>query len=303
MKKSLSMLCLLCGGTALLCLCRSAQLEGRLDELDEKYTHFHDSLCGGPRIQSNLFVNNRWAYQGFDLETRTATIEVWLTPASRNGDGTVTLMSGSTLYPVPLKDGVYTTLLQLPLFAQTSISCAEFDNEEALAYCENLNWYISPRYQYLPQLNCGLESAPTITAEGDRVAFAYDTTLRISAYDTTGFPLNLENISLVQLQNGIEVKRLPLSGDNQYQGTDSRSNFAASLPLRESFWVTAGTEMTLQVEMVDGQGLRYVSVVDRYTTTADGTASSLMSSGGECSITTLEGEMLYDPQAPRTGQP
>lgn len=297
MNKSLSLVCLLCGGTALLCMAQNAHLQTQLNDLKSKSESFQNCLCSGPLIQSNLFLNPRWVWQGFDLETRTASVEVFLTPAERDGAGTVTLKAGETDYPLAFRDGIYTAVLTLPLFAQTEISCAEFVPEQGPDYCQNLNWTIAPRYQYLPQMNAGFEGSPDIRFADGRVSFAYKGNLRVDAYDSTGFPLRVQALNLVLLQNGVEVQRTPLQVGNQYEGSQPRSNFSTVIPLEETFWVTAGTKMQLQVELDDGQGLRYISVIGQYQTGADGSAVSRLPDwgGGECRIYSSTGELLFDP--------
>lgn len=297
MNKSLSLVCLLCGGTALLCLSQNARTRAQLDELKAKTNSFEHCLCAGPMLQSNLFLSPRWVWQGFDLETRTASIEVFLTPSERDGAGTAALIAGDIRYPLPLQDGIYTAVLSIPLFAQTEISCAEFVPEQGPGYCQNLNWSIAPRYRYLPQMNAGFEGSPAIRFADGRVSFAYKGDLRVDAYDSTGFPLQVRALSLVLLQNGVEVQRKPLQVGNQYTGSQPRSNFSQVIPLEETFWVTAGTKMQLQVELDDGQGLRYVSVIGQYQTGADGSAVSRLPDwgGGECRIYSAGGELLFDP--------
>lgn len=295
MKKSLSLCCLFCGGAALVCLVQAAALHRRLAALDAENAAFRSALQNGPLLAGCLFSAVRWEWQGFDLETRTATIEVFLAPGERTGAGSVTLAGSAGRREIPCKGGIYTALVQIPLFEETRFDRAEFLSAAGPAYCQTLGWYLAPRYRYLPQLNAGLEGQPTVTAKDGRVCFDCKGALRLNAFDASGFPLEVKALDLVQRQNSVEVRRLPLSAGQADTGP-AGSQLARSIPLDEAFWVSAGTRMQLEVELTDGQGLTYRSLVADYSTRADGTVTDLLPGwgGGECRIYSGS-ELLYSP--------
>ena len=136
---------------------------------------------------------------------------------------------------------------------------------------------------------------PTVTAGEGRVCFSYKGTLRLDAFDASGFPLEVKALDLVQRQNSVEVCRLPLSAGEAGDGP-AGSRLTQSIPLDGEFWVTAGTRMQLEVELTDGQGLTYRSLLADYSTRVNGTVTDLLpgQGGGECSIY-LGGELLYSP--------
>ena len=100
--------------------------------------------------QATLLADSNWNYGEADIDAKSATIQCSVAPKEYRPDTTTAiLICNDTEYPMALKNGEYTLALPLALFDESIISKVLFIDNGTVR-TEALDWYITPRYEFLP---------------------------------------------------------------------------------------------------------------------------------------------------------
>lgn len=100
--------------------------------------------------EAALLIEDNWSYQSADIENGTVTAVLEVMPKEYNPEKTkAAIVCGEKEYPMVMEKGVYRTEIEIPLFEVSMVERVLFEDDGVIR-AENLNWSLSPRYDYLP---------------------------------------------------------------------------------------------------------------------------------------------------------
>ena len=185
-------------------------------------------------------------------------------------------------YPMQLANGVYTIQLDLPLFEEARVDKVEFHEGDVIR-TETLDKQWSPRYELLPQINGRLSGSGRGSAANGVYTWHREGEIRVSV-EGKGQTIDVRSVAILEVLDGVEVGRteIPLTSTKS-----NRNEEPAPEPVPESGFTVRGSEtfyheidrdfnipygstLELVVEVVDGNGLRYRTVLEHWSVNEKG---------------------------------
>lgn len=254
----------------------NSQISDVNGSVQDIYSNVDDLL----KKEASLLSEARWEYGDVDLEAKTVTLKCSVTAKEYSPDRTqASLTCGEEAYPMTLKNGTFTAEIPLPLFSSADVFHVVFADDD-VRRTENLGWSFSPRYDFLP--NVSAQYSGSMTSRGD----GYQRKGEVYVDVDTGAPAEIRSITLVETLDG------KIKGTKEMELEEPKGDYYwhASCPIDKTYKIPAGSVQELYVEVVDGYGLHYRTLVDRWTG-YEGTGES--ASAEESATSIEEGWEIY----------
>ena len=235
--------------------------------------------------EASILTNTEFSLGALNLPERSFTLSGSVTPKEHQpGLTSAFLTVNGESYPMELANGVYTTEIALPLFEDVQVSKVEFHEGDVIR-TETLEEYWSPRYELLPTVSGRLGGSGRGTSSNGVYTWQREGEVRITV-EGKGQTINLRSISLIEELDGKEVGRteIPLTDTESY-----RDNHATQEPappptpemqindfenfyhmIDREFYIPFGSTLELIVEVVDGNGLHYRTVLEHWAVSENG---------------------------------
>ena len=193
------------------------------------------------------------------------------------------LTVNEAVYPMELINGAYSVQVDLPLFEEARVDKVEFHEGDVIR-TETLDEQWSPRYRFLPQVSGRLSGSGRGSGANGVYTWHREGEVRINIEGKTQ-GIDVRSVALVEVLDGVEVARteIPLSSTER-----NRKNNVAPEPVpptssiqingTETFYylidrefnIPFGSTLELLAEVVDGNGLRYRTVLEHWTVSESG---------------------------------
>lgn len=234
---------------------------------------------------ASILTQTDFSLGEMDMTSKTFVLSGNVTPKEHQPGVTEAFLTvNGKAYSMTLVNGVYTIQIDLPLFEDVRVDKVEFHESDVIR-TEKLEEQWSPRYQLLPQVNGRLGGSGRGFAANGVYTWHREGEIRVSV-EGKGQMIDVCSISVVEVLDGVEVGRteVPLTSTES-----SRENNTTREPappptsgtqvngaetfyqlIDRAFNTPFGSTLELIAEVVDGNGLRYRTVLEHWTVNEKG---------------------------------
>ena len=233
--------------------------------------------------EASILTDTQFSLGALNIADRTFMLSGSVTPKEHQPGVTEAFLTvNSKAYPMQLANGVYTIQLDLPLFEEARVDKVEFHEGDVIR-TETLDKQWSPRYELLPQINGRLSGSGRGSAANGVYTWHREGEIRVSV-EGKGQTIDVRSVVILEVLDGVEVGRteIPLTSTKS-----NRNEEPAPEPVPESGFTVRGSEtfyheidrdfnipygstLELAVEVVDGNGLRYRTVLEHWSVNEKG---------------------------------
>ena len=233
--------------------------------------------------EASILTHTDFSLGELDLANKTFVFSGSVTPKEHHPGVTEAFLTvNDKAYPMQLANGVYTIQLDLPLFEEARVDKVEFHEGDVIR-TETLDKQWSPRYELLPQINGRLSGSGRGSAANGVYTWHREGEIRVSV-EGKGQTIDVRSVAILEVLDGVEVGRteIPLTSTKS-----NRKEEPAPEPVPESGFTVRGSEtfyheidrdfnipygstLELVVEVVDGNGLRYRTVLEHWSVNEKG---------------------------------
>ena len=233
--------------------------------------------------EASILTDTQFSLGALNIADRTFMLSGSVTPKEHQlGVTEAFLTVNGKAYPMQLANGVYTIQLDLPLFEEARVDKVEFHEGDVIR-TETLDKQWSPRYELLPQINGRLSGSGRGSAANGVYTWHREGEIRVSV-EGKGQTIDVRSVAILEVLDGSEVARteIPLTSTKS-----NRNEEPAPEPVPESGFTVRGSEtfyheidrdfnipygstLELVVEVVDGNGLRYRTVLEHWSVNEKG---------------------------------
>lgn len=233
--------------------------------------------------EASILTHTDFSLGELDLANKTFVFSGSVTPKEHQPGVTEAFLTvNGKAYPMQLANGVYTIQLDLPLFEEARVDKVEFHEGDVIR-TETLDKQWSPRYELLPQINGRLSGSGRGSAANGVYTWHREGEIRVSV-EGKGQAIDVRSVAILEVLDGSEVARteIPLTSTKS-----NRNEEPAPEPVPESGFTVRGSEtfyheidrdfnipygstLELAVEVVDGNGLRYRTVLEHWSVNEKG---------------------------------
>ena len=233
--------------------------------------------------EASILTHTDFSLGELDLANKTFVFSGSVTPKEHQPGVTEAFLTvNRKAYPMQLANGVYTIQLDLPLFEEARVDKVEFHEGDVIR-TETLDKQWSPRYELLPQINGRLSGSGRGSAANGVYTWHREGEIRVSV-EGKGQTIDVRSVAILEVLDGVEVDRteIPLTSTKS-----NRNEEPAPEPVPESGFTVRGSEtfyheidrdfnipygstLELAVEVVDGNGLRYRTVLEHWSVNEKG---------------------------------
>ena len=233
--------------------------------------------------EASILTHTDFSLGELDLANKTFVLSGSVTPKEHQPGVTEAFLTvNGKAYPMHLANGVYTIQLDLPLFEEARVDKVEFHEGDVIR-TETLDKQWSPRYELLPQINGRLSGSGRGSAANGVYTWHREGEIRVSV-EGKGQTIDVRSVAILEVLDGVEVDRteIPLTSTKS-----NRNEEPAPEPVPESGFTVRGSEtfyheidrdfkipygstLELAVEVVDGNGLRYRTVLEHWSVNEKG---------------------------------
>jgi len=233
--------------------------------------------------EASILTDTQFSLGALNIADRTFMLSGSVTPKEHQPGVTEAFLTvNGKAYPMQLANRVYTIQLDLPLFEEARVDKVEFHEGDVIR-TETLNEQWSPRYELLPQINGRLSGSGRGSAANGVYTWHREGEIRVSV-EGKGQTIDVRSVAILEVLDGVEVGRteIPLTSTKS-----NRNEEPAPEPVPESGFTVRGSEtfyheidrdfnipygstLELVVEVVDGNGLRYRTVLEHWSVNEKG---------------------------------
>lgn len=235
--------------------------------------------------EASILTNTNFSLGEMDLSNKSFVLNGSVTPKEHQPGVTKAFLTvNGKAYPMELNNGVYAVQVDLPLFEEARVEKVEFHEGDVIR-TETLEEQWSPRYKLLPRVNGHLGGSGHGSAANGVYTWHREGEVRISV-EGKGQIIDIRSVTLVEELDGVEVGRteIPLTSTESNRGNNAKEEPAppptsgTQVNGTETFYhmidrefnIPFGSTLELLAEVVDGNGLRYRTVIDHWTVSESG---------------------------------
>lgn len=237
--------------------------------------------------ESNQLTKNEWIYESIDIENRTAEILCMIIPKEYNPSITKAKLLGDKEILLNYNNGKYTAKVDIPLFKTTELNQVTLDDNGTVR-TQELDWYITPRYEALIQAYVHSFGSSRGTIGKDEYIWNANNTIEFNIEKNGTF--DIKKIELVEMIDGKEINRIKVDISSQGQkkyaeelskkgesipenvgqetGFDGYATFI--YPYKREMRIPNGSEFKLYADVVDENNLIHRSFLEYVPVKKDG---------------------------------
>lgn len=271
----------------------------RLSYVEMNVNRLYSGIDEKLEQQAKILADSEWSYGEADVDAGTVLLKVSISPKEYRPEATEAYVScNDTEYLMTLEDGSYTVSIPISMYKESFVSVVKLRDGDAVR-TEKLDWYVNPRYEYLPIVYAHYSGSSSgtgkngVTQQGTyRKTFQGEIQLTI---DQKGeYADDIQAVALVECLDDevVEVTKIP------EETWKASGHYPYSWPFEKTVSIPFGSTYGVYLEVVDGDGLRHRAWVEKETIDAEGNPVKNTSEfwrGAEASIHDAEGKLVYAP--------
>jgi len=235
--------------------------------------------------EASILTQTNFSLGEMDLAHKTFVLSGSVTPKEHQPGVTEAFLTvNGKAYPMQLTNGVYTLQLDQPLFEEVRVDKVEFQEGDVIR-TETLNEQWMPRYRFLPEVSGRLSGSGRGSSANGVYTWHREGEVRINV-EGKGQAIDVRSVTLIEELDGVEVGRTDISLTStesnrrknakeepappptsgiQVDGTESFYHM-----IDREFNIPFGSTLELVAEVVDGNGLRYRTVLEYWAVNEKG---------------------------------
>ena len=235
--------------------------------------------------EASILTHTDFSLGEMDLADKTFVLSSNVTPKEHQPGVTEAFLTvNGKAYPMQLTNGVYTLQLDQPLFEEVRVDKVEFHEGDVIR-TETLNEQWMPRYRFLPEVSGRLSGSGRGSAANGVYTWHREGEVRINV-EGKAQAIDVRSVTLIEELDGVEVGRTDISLTStesnrrknakeepappptsgiQVDGTESFYHM-----IDREFNIPFGSTLELVAEVVDGNGLRYRTVLEYWAVNEKG---------------------------------
>lgn len=235
--------------------------------------------------EASILTHTDFSLGEMDLADKTFVLSSNVTPKEHQPGVTEAFLTvNGKAYPMQLTNGVYTLQLDLPLFEEVRVDKVEFQEGDIIR-TETLNEQWTPRYRFLPEVSGRLSGSGRGSSANGVYTWHREGEVRINV-EGKGQAIDVRSVTLIEELDGVEVGRTDISLTStesnrrknakeepappptsgiQVDGTESFYHM-----IDREFNIPFGSTLELVAEVVDGNGLRFRTVLEYWAVNEKG---------------------------------
>lgn len=235
--------------------------------------------------EASILTDTQISLGTLNIADRTFVLSGSVTPKEHQPGVTEAFLTvNGKQYPMELVNGTYTVQLDLPLFEQAKVEKVEF-HEGDVVRAETVDSQWSPRYELLPSVSGRLGGSGHGSAANGVYTWHREGEIRVSV-EGKGQIIDVRSVSVLEVLDGVEVGRteIPLTSTESNRGNNAKEEPApppsagTQVNGTETFYhmvdrefdIPFGSTLELIAEVVDGNGLRYRTVIEYWAVNEKG---------------------------------
>ena len=235
--------------------------------------------------KASILTHTEFSLGEMNLADKTFVLSGSVTPKEHQPGVTEAFLTvNGKAYPMDLTNGTYTIQLDLPIFEDARVEKVEFYEGDVIR-TETLDEQRSPRYELLPSVHGRLGGSGRGTAANGVYTWHREGEVRINV-EGKGQVIDVRSVTLIEELDGIEVGRteIPLTSTESPQRKNAKEEPAPpptsgmQVNGSETFYhmidrkfdIPFGSTLELIAEVVDGNGLRYRTVIEYWAVNEKG---------------------------------
>jgi hypothetical protein len=292
-------------------------LRSQMNIVSNHVSNLYSSIDSRLEEQASLLVTSTWEFGDADYSAKTVELLCAVTPKEYSSGTEAAIVIDGAEHDMTLSGGEFTAVVGIPLFGETNAAKVVFRDGDSVR-TEMLDWYLSPRYDYLPSVYADFNGSGTGSPRDGVYTLHRDGVVNVQVDCKQDY--GVESVTLVEILDGQELGRTDIPLDNAYffenyqnesgarpepaqpvEAPAQRVGTAASAPfyyaLDKAYEIPFGSTLTLYIEVVDENGLRYRCIIDRQEISESGEPmdAGYWRMGREASIYNTDGNALYEP--------
>ncbi len=281
-----------------ICILQIKSLESEIDDLKRAMTQRVDNISrdidsiyynidNKLEQQARLITADSWQIVSADIENNSVEVECSVTAKEYiPGVTQAFVFANGQEFELSLTDGQFTGIITAPLLSDTKVESVSF-RENGTVRNQPLDWHFFPRYDYLTIVYADLNWSGRGSKAEDRDNIYQwkleDGEISID-FDRQIGEIDIRSIDMVEMIDGVEVKRIPIPFDSQvivkenglFHSTESvRPEYADDQDLKYRnisydmtgyvFEIPFGSTLDVYVETLDDDGLVHRNQIAQWT--------------------------------------
>lgn len=276
------------------CLIQNANLKREIQKLEDNLrmrisdvqydvNNISSNVTSTLQQESSLVTFTDYSLEGLDIAAGTADLVCEILPKEYiEGVTAVSVVCDEKEYPLTFSDGTYKGTIPVSAFDEVHIESAIM-RDDNVTRTEELNWYVSPRYEYLPIVYADMGSTYNSYTKDGKFIWKVRGDVK---YSVEGEGKNGEHEAayFYACLDGKEIERVDITKGNSYS-------------FSRDYEIPFGSTLILYVEVIDLYGLHHRSVLEYIE--IDGTGDQIYDEnelawrGSMASLYDGEGNLLH----------
>ncbi len=253
-------------------------LSSQMSTVNNNIGNISSSVSYALAEQASLLSADSWEFGEADIDAKTVMLNCAISPKKYTTNTEAVIVIDGVEHSMILGDGgEFTANIEIPLFAETHVSTVIFHEGEVIQ-TEALNWDLSPRYDYLPNVSAYLSGSATGSTQDSVYVYHREGVINVDACCKDEG--EIKSVTLVEMLDGVELSRtsIPLDNEDFFENYQNESgarpeNMTSAqsatqmkghitegpfyYELDKDYEIPFGSTLTLYIEMEDGNGLLY----------------------------------------------
>jgi len=277
----------------------------RLSYVETNVNRIYSGIDEKLEQQARILADSAWSFGEADTADGTVILKCSIAPKEYQPEQTrAVIFCDDVEYPMTLENGSFVAEIPVSLYQEAKISGVELQDGERIR-TEKLDWYVNPRYEYLPVVYAQYSGSSTGTARTGKQAGSQN-----SAYMKTYSGEIILNIDQKEWTEDHEIKAVTVVEclDDQIvcateipkETWKSSGDYHYSWPYEKTITIPFGSTYGVYVDVVDANGLRHRAWIDKERIDVDGNPVKDQYEywhGAEGSIHEMDGTLVYAPDA------
>lgn len=256
--------------------------------------------------QASILSDAAWEYGKFDIEKRTAEVEVTITPKEYDTNTHAYVSAGTRSFPLELKNGSFVGVLELPMFQETYLDKVRFV-EGNDTRTEKLDWCFAPMNEALPSVYADLSLRYSqATVKDGKCPVNLNGDLNINIDGANGVEIKSIVLTVSDGKNDIMRKDITneVSSDRDGSMTPEAALSMASgesryfyYSVNEDLALESNNKYTVYCELIDANELCYRSeLLELNVDDKSASLGDVTDCGSRASVYDSKGNLLYKEQ-------
>ena len=251
------------------------ETSGQLRNISYSVDNIYYNIERAIKEQENLLNDSKWEFISADFEAKTVTTKFEISLKEYvPGKTEVEILFDGKGYPMTYQNSSFTAEIAIPLFEESRIeSVSIIDTESGAVTNQQVDWHLSPRYDYLPIVYAQYGGS---VSHREKNSLKFDGEIQIDA-ECRNSDIAIETITLYEYINDSEISKadVPLNTvSEKSQQAHSAETWGRSAPEKGYFVsyyysfdktveIPSGSIYSTYIEVTDSLGLRHRSIIKR----------------------------------------